>query len=136
MDYEWGADDRLTTRHLCQGIAVHPHTGDPLWFNQAHLFHPSSLDDTSRELLLQHFGEHGLPRNAYYGDGAPIEPEALEEIRQAYEQEKIMFPWQVGDLLLLDNMRAAHGRQPFEGTRQVLAGMAERFGQADVCAEM
>jgi alpha-ketoglutarate-dependent taurine dioxygenase len=121
---------------MCQAIATHPQTGEAVWFNQAHLFHVTSLDEASRALLLQHFGESGLPRNAYYGDGSAIEPEALDEIREAYERETVVFPWQTGDLLLVDNMRTAHGRQPFEGTRQVLAGMAERHGQADVCAEM
>jgi alpha-ketoglutarate-dependent taurine dioxygenase len=136
MDFEWHDDDRLTTKHVCQAIAAHPQTGDAVWFNQAHLFHVTSLDDASRALLLQHFGESGLPRNAYYGDGSPIEPEVLDDIREAYERETVVFPWQAGDLLLVDNMRTAHGRQPFEGTRQVLAGMAERHGQADLCAEM
>lgn len=136
MDLDWAGGDRLTTRHVCQAIALHPQSGVPLWFNQAHLFHLTSLDEASRGLLLQHFGESELPRNAYYGDGSPIEPEALDEIREAYEREKIVFQWQVGDLLLLDNMRTAHGREAFEGQRQVLAGMAERHGQADVVAEM
>src|SRR5262245_55238303 len=103
MELEWLDDDRLRTRHVCQAIAAHPQTGESLWFNQAHLFHVSSLDDESRGLLLQHFGESGLPRNAYYGDGAPIESGVLDEIREAYERETIVFPWEAGDLLLLDN---------------------------------
>lgn len=136
MEFEWKTADRLTTRHVCQGIAAHPQTAEPLWFNQAHLFHVTSLDEDSRKLMLQHFGESELPRNAYYGDGSPIDPATLDEIRDAYEREQVVFTWQTGDLLLLDNMRTAHGRQPYEGPRRILAGMAERHGQADVCVEM
>jgi alpha-ketoglutarate-dependent taurine dioxygenase len=136
MEFEWKSSDRLTTRHACQATANHPLTGEPLWFNQAHLFHVTSLDEASRDLLLQRFGERELPRNAYYGDGSPIEPAALDEIRDAYEREAVVFSWQPGDLLLLDNMRTAHGRRAFEGPRRLLAGMAERHGQADVCVEM
>ena len=136
MDLEWKTDDRLTTRHICQAIAPHAQTGEPVWFNQAHLFHVTSLDDASRELLLQRFGESELPRNAYYGDGSPIDAAVLDEIRQAYAAETVVFEWQTGDLLLLDNMRTAHGRQSFEGPRRLLAGMAERHGQADTCVEM
>jgi len=136
MAFEWKSGDRLTTRQVCQAVATHPATGESLWFNQAHLFHVTSLDEASRELLLQRFGEAELPRNAYYGDGSPIETSALDEIREAYHQEEVVFNWQTGDLLLLDNMRAAHGRRPFTGPRRLLAGMAERHGQAAVCVEI
>jgi hypothetical protein len=69
-----------------------------------------------------------LPRHAYYGDGSPIESDVLEEIRTIYRQEAITFPWEPEDILLLDNMLTAHGRQPFTGKRQVLVGMAEPYG--------
>jgi len=136
MDFEWKESDRLTTRHVCQAVAAHPQTNEPVWFNQAHLFHITSLDAVSRDLLLERFGEPNLPRNAYYGDGTAIEPAVLDEIRDAYDRETVIFSWQTGDLLLVDNMRTAHGRRPFEGPRRLLAGMAERYGQADTCVEM
>ena len=136
MEFEWKSNDRLTTRHVCQAVATHPKTGDALWFNQAHLFHLTSLDAASQALLRERYRENELPRNAYYGDGSAIEPEALDEIRDAFDREQVVFSWQKGDLLLLDNMLTAHGRRPFEGPRRLLAGMAERHGQVDTCVEM
>jgi alpha-ketoglutarate-dependent taurine dioxygenase len=73
-------------------------------------------------------GEDNLPRNTYYGDGSPIEPEALQLIRDLYEQNKIVFKWQKNDLMLLDNMLYTHGRTPFTGDRKVLVGMARIHG--------
>ncbi len=66
-----------------------------------------------------------MPNNTYYGDGSQIEPEVLEEIRVAYQQEKIMFPWQQGDLLMLDNLSIAHSRTPFVGKRKVVVAMTD-----------
>jgi hypothetical protein len=75
--------------------------------------------------MLSIFSEEDLPRNVYYGDGSAIDAADLDCICEAYEQEKIVFPWSTGDVLLLDNMLAAHGRNPFTGARKVVVGMAE-----------
>ncbi|MEV4920687.1 TauD/TfdA family dioxygenase, partial [Streptomyces tirandamycinicus] len=34
-------------------------------------------------------------------------------------------PWQPGDLMLVDNIRTAHSREPYEGPREILVGMAD-----------
>ena len=123
IEVEWKADGSLRTRQVCQGAARHPRTGEMVWFNQAHLFHISSLDSEVRELLLEEAGEENLPRNAYYGDGTPIEEEALAHIREVLDREAIPIRWQSGDVLLLDNMLVAHARDPYTGPRRVLVAM-------------
>lgn len=128
IDFEWKDGNRLSTRQVCQAVATHPKTGDRVWFNQAHLFHVSSLKPEVRESLLSMFKEEDLPRNAFYGDGSKIEASVLEEINEIYQQETVTFSWQEGDILMLDNMLVAHGRKPFVGSRKVLVGMAEPFG--------
>jgi alpha-ketoglutarate-dependent taurine dioxygenase len=129
MSFEWQDDDHLRTRQVCQAVAVHPATGEKVWFNQAHLFHVSSLPPAVRDALLAEYAEEDLPRNTFYGDGTPIEPEALAAIRAAWEAESIRFPWHEGDVLLLDNMMFAHGRGTFEGPRKVVVVMAEAGGE-------
>ncbi|MBH8554255.1 TauD/TfdA family dioxygenase [Nostocaceae cyanobacterium CENA357] len=128
IEFAWLADgNQLRTRQVCQAVAIHPQTGDMVWFNQAHLFHVSSLKTEVRESLLAIVKTEDLPRNAYYGDGSEIANSVLAEINEIYWQEAVMFPWQAGDILMLDNMLTAHGRQPFVGSRQVLVGMAEPY---------
>lgn len=124
IEFEW-KNDRLTTRQVCQAVAKHPHTGEMVWFNQAHLFHISSLETKTRESLSSLLAEDTIPRNAYYGDGSTIDPSVIEEINQIYQQEKVVFSWQKGDILVVDNMLTAHGRMPFVGARKVLVGMSE-----------
>jgi alpha-ketoglutarate-dependent taurine dioxygenase len=128
IEVEWKEGGGLCTRQVCQAVAEHPVTGERVWFNQAHLFHVSNLDPTLRAALVAEWGEEGLPRNTYYGDGSPIEPEALDEIREAYRQESVDVAWRGGDIVLLDNMLAAHGRSPFSGPRRVLVAMAGAWG--------
>jgi len=127
IDFEWKDEDRLQTRQVCPAVAQHPETGEWVWFNQAHLFHVSSLGAQAQATLTSSFSDLELPRNSLYGDGSPLELEALDHIREVYRQESVAFPWQEGDLLLLDNMLVAHGRRPYGGARKLLVGMAEPF---------
>lgn len=127
IKFEWKDGERLQTRQVRQAVAKHPKTGEFVWFNHATFFHVSTLEPTLRDALLAEFREEELPNNTYYGDGSPIEPEVLEELRTAYQQEMVLFPWQSGDLLMLDNMSVAHGRSPFVGQRKVVVGMADPF---------
>jgi alpha-ketoglutarate-dependent taurine dioxygenase len=128
IELEWkDGGKHLRTRQVCQAVATHPKTGETVWFNQAHLFHVSSLNPEVRQTLLSTIKEEDLPRNVYYGDGSPIEASVLDEIREIYQQEAVTFPWQEGDVLMLDNMLIAHGREPFMGSRKVVVGMAEPF---------
>ncbi len=124
--FEW-LDDGLRTVEICQASAPHPVTGERLWMNQAHLFHISAQSAEVREYLEDAFTPDTLPRNAYFGDGAPIPDEDLTAIRAAYDAEEFMFPWQVGDVLLLDNLALAHARSPFQGPRKILVAMTDAF---------
>jgi alpha-ketoglutarate-dependent taurine dioxygenase len=125
IEYEWKGEKELRTRQVCQAVAKHPHTGEMVWFNQAHLFHVSRLAVEVREWLLTAFGEQNLPRNVYFADGSPIEAAMLDEIVRVCDEQSIVFPWQQNDVLIVDNMLTAHGRKPFIGKRKVVVGIAE-----------
>lgn len=129
IELEWLSDDRLRTRQVCQAVAEHPQTGEMVWFNQAQLFHVSRLEPEVREAILTIFEEDELPRNVFYGDGTQIDADDLDQVCAAYDEEKIAFPWQQGDVLMLDNMLAAHARNPFTGERKVVVGMAQPYSE-------
>jgi hypothetical protein len=48
----------------------------------------------------------------------------VEHVRAAYDAETVALPWRAGDVLVIDNVLAAHGREPFSGDREVLVAMA------------
>ena len=51
-------------------------------------------------------------------------PEAdLDAVRAAIRAEMILFDWQRGDLLVVDNYLMAHGRRPYRGRRRILASL-------------
>lgn len=131
-EFQWKDHNRLHTRQVRQAVATHPRTGEMVWFNHAHLFHISNVEPAVREALVAEFKDEDLPRNAYYGDGSPIEPSVLDEINRVYRDAAVSFPWQQGDILMLDNFLATHGREPFVGPRKIIVAMAELYTNHDL----
>ena len=127
IECEWKDENKVRTRQVRPAVRRHPQTGEMLWFNHVAFWHISSLDPDVRDMFRTEFNPEELPYNTYFGDGTPIEDSIVEEIRGAYDQATVAFPWQKGDLLLLDNMLTAHGRNPFSGERKILAAMGEPY---------
>lgn len=123
MKVEWLARDGLATSHTAQGTFA-DEAGRPIYFNQAHIFHPSALAASARQALERTYGVDCLPRMATYGDGTAIADAELAEVRTAFSKHQMKMHWQQGDILILDNMRFAHGRLPFRGTRQLHVALA------------
>jgi alpha-ketoglutarate-dependent taurine dioxygenase len=115
--------DALRTRHRRPATQQEPHTGQQVWFNQANLFHISSLDAEIRETLLEVFNEEDLPRNAYLADGTPIDEHDLAEITRAYDRASLAIAWAPGDIMIINNMLMSHGRAPYTGNRRILVAM-------------
>lgn len=132
IEVEWRREDRLRTRQTRPAIRRHPRTGEEVWFNHAFFFNFLSLDRGLRESLVAGgAGEQDLPFQTFFGDGSSIPEAVVEEMRAAFTAETVSFPWQKGDLLLVDNMLAAHGRDPFEGPRKIAVAMAEPWESRD-----
>jgi alpha-ketoglutarate-dependent taurine dioxygenase len=130
--FTWIGEDGLRTESVRQATARHPRTGETVWFNHAHLFHISNMPSEMSQALVSEFGIEGLPRNAYYGDGSPIEDEVVELIRNLYAEAAVSFPWERGDVLVVDNFLATHAREPFHGERSILVAMSDLYVHEDV----
>lgn len=132
MGCEWTANGGLRISQISPAVAVHPRTGERVFFNQIQLHHVSCLDEETRSALRQLFPEEDMPRNVYFGDGTPIPDDVVARISELYEELCVEGPWEAGDMIVLDNMLVAHARRPFSGERKILVAMAEMVQAKDL----
>ncbi|KAL3756815.1 hypothetical protein ACHAWU_000457 [Discostella pseudostelligera] len=93
-------------------INRHPVTGLPVWFNNAHN-HARKLRDR-RPCGVP---EVGMTEVFYADTMEPLDLEDCQEIKRASEKHITALSMEPGDVLLVDNYRALHGRDVFQGDR-------------------
>jgi len=130
IQFEWQPNGGLRTWQRRSAVVRHPRMGLRCWFNQI-AFLNEWTDPELREYLVDIYGEDGLPFNTRFGNGDPIGADVIEVIDKVYEENTARERWQAGDLMLVDNVRTAHGRESFEGQREVLVAMADAVHLAD-----
>ena len=131
--FEWQPDGGLRTRQRRSAVLRHPVTGQRCWFNQIAFLNERTIDPEVREYLVDVYGADGLPFTTHFGNGDPVGADVVQLLNEVYEASTAREPWQAGDLLLVDNVRTAHSREPFQGPREVLVAMADPVRAAD-CA--
>lgn len=129
--FEWQPDGTLRTWQRRSAVVHHPRTGQRCWFNQVAFLNEWTMDPEVREYLVELYGEDGLPFNTRFGDGEPIGADVVQSINEVYEANSARERWQPGDLMLVDNVRTAHAREPFEGERELVVAMADPVHLSD-----
>ena len=73
------------------------------------------------------------PMHCTWGDGSEINDEEFGLMREAYTQATEHVVLGLGDLLVLDNYRFAHGRTAYEGTRIMGGLLSENLPRTNLC---
>jgi alpha-ketoglutarate-dependent taurine dioxygenase len=125
IEFEWLDGDSLRTRAIRKPIHKHPVSGEEVWFNHATFFHVTTLAADVQEGLRSVFADEDLPTNTYFGDGGAIPDDIMSHLRACYRAASTRFDYRRDDVLVVDNMLVAHGREPFTGPRKIAVAMAE-----------
>ena len=146
IECSWSPRGGLRTRQVSQGVTQHAKSGEDVWFNQVSSINmysgsPNFVAPSLRSLHLpkaelvriSSMTPDELPYSALYGDGTPIEHSVQDEVAGLFEQGEIIEPWQTGDVMIVDNLLAAHGRNPFSGQRRIVVSLTEPGGDVQNC---
>lgn len=125
IHWRWLQHDRLHTVAVRPAVVDHPSSGDSAWFAQLQHWHLACLDRETRDSLLRMYPVEELPRDVRFGDGEPIPDDVMYTIMGAYEQNETRVALARGDVIVLDNVLTAHGRNPFTGRRRLYVALGD-----------
>ncbi len=122
--WEWLADGCLkaTTPTLPAVMEVSP--GRKTFFNQliaAYCGWKDARNDPSQAIR--------------HGDGSILDADAVRQAIAIADALAFNVAWRAGDAVLIDNTVVMHARQPFRGTRKVVASLADKKTQAFSAAQ-
>lgn len=129
IELAWGPQT-LVTRRTRPAIRATGHDGAPAWSNLLAFCSEWTMDPMVRDYLVSALGREGLPFETSFGDGEPFTAEDVAEVNAAYDRATTRVELRAGDVLLLDNVRTAHSKEPYTGERRTAvlhAGPGPRF---------
>jgi alpha-ketoglutarate-dependent taurine dioxygenase len=118
---KWTPLGLLTTNRTPGTVEVGPDNRHA-WFNQAHIWRkdPSTVPDVTDMDRWESWIGYG----ATFGDGSEIPSAYMQVVGDTLNACEVPVQWAAGDVLLVDNRAAMHGRRPYDGDRQVFVAFA------------
>ena len=104
------AADVIEFEEVSPAVQYHPTTGEALWFNGIHTNHRSYYDEA-----LHIDTSDGSPMHTAFADGVEIPNATIAAIRGAVWNNSVAMRCETGDVIIVDNMLAGHGRMGWVG---------------------
>lgn len=110
----WNQDGSLTVLNVLDPFVVHPRTGKTLYRSILHM-----KPQAEQNLDLEISKTKKYPTGATLGDGTRLTAAEMAHIDALCDRVTYAWPWHDGDVMVLDNLQVWHGRNPYEGARDV-----------------
>lgn len=129
FDQRWDGDRLAGFSIRFRAAFTHPASGLPVWANNILFSNIAIVEPTIRRCMLRDYVTDELPVNTYWGDGEPIDEADIAAMRVCYAAHQVCIGWAEGDVLILDNLRCAHGRRPIKGLQRVNVGVCDHHSR-------
>lgn len=122
----WNENGSLTLFNRTEPFVVHPKTGNRLYRSVLHAFiadkRPDGADNAAYDAVRR---TQKYPSGTALGDGQVLTSEEIGAFEAVIDKFTYFWPWQDGDVMLLDNLQVWHGRNPYEGARDVQVALLD-----------
>lgn len=145
IETEWLPDGFLKAETILPAIVVHPETGE-------HCLNAQFINAEALIAGIRRVGERYNPAvKAFFewyirkqfrkptihyrtrpDTGADFTDAEYAQIVEAIHDSSTVFRWQEGDVLLIDNIKVAHGRMNVKGARRILTALGDFYDLRDL----
>jgi len=117
-------------------VVKHPVTGEDVWFAAIAGWDPRTgllyvysesdySDNSAHQKLVDTLSFDDLFKISLYAvvfgdDNQPLDLEISQYLHKVTWENKLQFQWKIGDVMIVDNYAAAHGRNQYRGDRFLL----------------
>ncbi|QYY33536.1 TauD/TfdA family dioxygenase (plasmid) [Cupriavidus pinatubonensis] len=110
----WHDDGSLTVFATLDPFLDHPQTGQRLYRSGLHRSHTATevLDTEIRK-------NRRYPTGMFLGSAQRLETAEVDHINAVCDRNTHSWEWRDGDVMILDNLQVWHGRNPYQGQRDV-----------------
>jgi len=138
----WLPDDRLRLINDRPAMRTLSETGEKVWYNHLQVFHREAAAIEYRYIrkrrgdlfslkykwflrmitwYKRHFKNPKTEAmHVVFQDGSAIPKSYVEHVLNLIWKNMIIYSWQKGDVLMIDNFSTSHGRLPYKGQRDIL----------------
>ncbi len=117
----WHEDGSLTVLNALEPFVVHPQIGRKLYRSILHML--PQVENPEQDLERRKHQKY--PTGATLGNGERLTDAERTHIDQLCDQTTYSWRWRDGDVMVLDNLQVWHGRNPYQGTRDVQVALLD-----------
>lgn len=122
----WNDDGSLTVVNRTDATSTHPQTGQRLYRANLHSYNAATVSQGLDQALAQQIrARQPRPSGTFLGNGEPLSLEDIGHFERLLDARTRAWPWRDGDVMVLDNLQTWHGRNPYEGQRDVQVAMLD-----------
>lgn len=125
IEYRFEGDRKCIIEWVKPAVYRHPISQKETWFNHVYFFNKYSRYEELGLSFKDSLPAEYLTSDTFFGDGSEISYDEYSEIKHAYQKNTVSFSYEKGDIIFLDNMLAAHGRNSYSGERIIATAIIE-----------